>query len=119
MRVIKKFVNNTMNLEQAARQLIRTIAQQDSLDEQLRSCAKPPEKKSADRFGYERIASAGGSGLVTPKAIARLKPEMHLAMQGYDLFTPPMALIGDGPGGTYSCIHLCENPGTSCNRISG
>jgi hypothetical protein len=35
---------------------------------------------------------------------------MALAMAGYDLFTPPMTLVKDGPGGTHSCIHLCENP---------
>jgi hypothetical protein len=59
-------------------------------------------------------------GLVTREAIARLKPEMHLAMQGYDLFTPPMTLIRNGPGGTHSCIHLCENLvqfGLPCWRI--
>jgi hypothetical protein len=116
MRVIKKFVNNTMNLEQAARQLIRTIAQQDSLDEQLAAQSRL-KKNQPTALGMKGLLQL--EGLVTPKAIARLKPEMHLAMQGYDLFTPPMALIGDGPGGTYSCIHLCENPGTSCNRISG
>jgi hypothetical protein len=49
-------------------------------------------------------------GIITRAAITRLKPQIPLALGGYDLFTPPMPLQHDGPGSIPSCIDLCENP---------
>jgi hypothetical protein len=106
-RVIKKFVNNSMNLEQSTRQLIRSVAHQDLIDDQL---------DAQSRLKRHQPTALGMKGLIhleallTREGIARLKPQMALAMTGYDLFTPPMTLVKDGPGGTHSCIHLCENP---------
>jgi hypothetical protein len=106
-RVLKKFINNTMNLEQATRQLIRTLAQQDSLDEQLDAQSRL-KKNQPTALGMKGLLHL--EGLITREAIDRLKSQMHKALQGYVLFEPPMPLVRDGPGGTYSCVHLCENP---------
>jgi hypothetical protein len=92
---------------ESTRQLIRTVAHQDLIDDQL---------DAQSRLKRHQPTALGMKGLIhleallTREAIARLKPQMALAMVGYDLFTPPMTLVKDGPGGTHSCIHLCENP---------
>lgn len=101
--VRKTFIDHKMNLEQATKELIRSIVDQDRHDEvrNAESRTKRYQPATAGMQGLHELQS-----VITRTAIDLLKPEMHAAQSLYAngiLNT----LIGDM---NTPCRNLCRNP---------
>jgi len=106
-----------MNLEQAARELIRTVAQQDSHDE-YRNAQSRMKRHQPTTAGMEGLREL--EGLITCSAINCLKPEMHEARILAATTPGTTTTLFETPAEVVTCIYRCINPitfGLPCQYI--
>jgi len=111
--IIKTFLDHKMNLEQATRELIRTLSDQNVHDESLnaQSSMKRHQPGTVGMNGLRDVET-----ILTMYAINLLRPEMHAAQQ-LELQNIPIVVLARTPS---ECPQLCKNSieyGLPCQHI--
>jgi hypothetical protein len=108
-RVIARFLNNQMNLDDAAKALIRNVAIQDSHDN-IRDAQSQVKRHQPAAIGMDGLRHL--ETIITATAISLMKKEMHEAQV--------RARTGPPAHDPNSCPRSCQNPlryGLPCRHL--